>query len=74
MTQFYDVHNNLATGQFVLRAELPVIALIYRWSRPAEERIKKAGTESTVMYGNGRHEDIVVTPVMTDWVPDARRI
>ena len=66
--QYFDVHN-LATGEFILRATLPTIALIYRWCRAAERRVEASLTEPTDMFGHGLHEDVRVTPVLDDWKP-----
>jgi hypothetical protein len=46
-----------------------VIGLVYRLHRDAEFRVELAGCVATVLYGNGKHEDIVVAPVMDDWQP-----
>ena len=66
--QFYDVCN-LSTGNFILRATLPTVSMIYRWGRMAESRIQANGTKFTDMFGNGKHEDVRVVPVMSDWQP-----
>ena len=65
--QFYDVYN-LTSGQFILRAALPSISLIYRWHRSAERRIEQSGIKPTDMHSQ-RHEPIRVVPVMDDWHP-----
>lgn len=75
--QFYDVYRARvlidATDQpgwvFVMRAELRVITLVYRWHRAAEERIIASGPASTMMHGNGKHEDVLIVPVLDDWSP-----
>ena len=67
--QFFDVYG-LRTGDFILRATLPTVSLIYRWRRPAEKRVEDNGTKSTDMYGNGMHEDVRVVPDMSDWQPN----
>ena len=66
--QFYDVYN-LVTNHFVMRATLPTVALLYRWQRPAEQRIRGNAGRATDMFGNGKHEDVRVVPVMSDWQP-----
>lgn len=67
--QYYDVYNLQANGEFVIRAELIVIAMIYRWHRDAETRIRNNGPKATDMFGNGKHDDVRVVPVMDDWRP-----
>ncbi len=71
MTQYYDVHNH-STGQFVLRAELPTISQIYQWTRYDEGRIENARAKGTIIYGNEKHEDVIVKPVMNDWTPSSK--
>lgn len=63
--QFYDVFN-LQSQRFILRADMPVISMIYKWRREAEQRIARSGPEPTTMHGNGKHEDVIIKPVM-DW-------
>lgn len=66
--QFYDVYN-LASGQFILRATLPIIALTYRWHRAGEVRIERSGPKPTDMFHKKQDEDVRVVPVMDDWQP-----
>jgi len=70
--QFFDVYN-LASGQFILRAHLSTISLIYHWQRAAEQRIERSGTAPTDVFGNKfgprKHEAVRVVPVMDDWQP-----
>ncbi len=66
--QFFDVYN-LGTGNFILRATLPTVSLIYRWRRPAEKRVEDNGPKATDMYGGDKHEDLRLVPVMSDWQP-----
>ena len=68
--QFYDVYN-LHTGRFILRGSLTTLTLIYRWHPLAEKRLLANVAKATDMFGNGKHEDVRVVPVMSDWQPAA---
>ncbi len=70
MTQFYDVYDR-ATGQFILRAELPAISRLYNWRHCSVEYRIKRGPDSIDIYGDGRHEDLTVKRVTTDWTPSS---
>ncbi len=70
-TQYYDVYL-ASTGEFILRAELKVIAMIYGLAREAEARVIASGQSPTDLHFNGRRrDDINVFPVMTSWTPPA---
>ncbi len=66
--QYFDVFN-LKTSEFILRATLPTISMIYKWHREAERRIERSCIETTDIFGNGKHEDVRVIPVMDGWKP-----
>lgn len=65
--KFFDVYN-LDDGAFMLRATLPTLSQIFRWSRLAEKRVEASGPRPTDMHGRN-HEPIRLVPVTSDWQP-----
>jgi len=61
--QYYDVFD-AENSNFIMRAPLKIIGAFYKLHVEAEKRVIQSGPGTTTLYGNGKHKDIILIPVM----------
>jgi hypothetical protein len=66
--QVYDVWR-ASDKSFIMRAPWRTIANHWRIHDAAKTRVDVNSGPST-LYGNGKHDDLIIQPVMADWFPE----